>query len=153
MSTYSAKLKHPNWQKKRLEILQRDNFQCQSCSEKEKTLNVHHKVYFQDKDIWDIDPEFLITLCEDCHKEETEQLKLVKQSFFEAFFKHDLSSKNLLDLAIAFYDLKSTVHPEHLIWAIDKVFNNKELQEKLLLLYYPQDIIDELKKDPSKRTE
>ena len=31
---YSEKLKDPRWQKKRLEILERDNFRCQYCGDK-----------------------------------------------------------------------------------------------------------------------
>jgi len=34
MSTYAEKLKHPLWQRKRLEILNRDGFKCAQCVEK-----------------------------------------------------------------------------------------------------------------------
>jgi hypothetical protein len=65
--SYQEKLKDPRWQKKRLEILQRDKWTCRFCGEKEKTLHVHHLFYFKDRDPWDIDNGFLLTLCEDCH--------------------------------------------------------------------------------------
>ena len=45
MSTYQEKLKHPKWQKKRLEILQRDEFKCVHCLDGESTLHVHHNMY------------------------------------------------------------------------------------------------------------
>lgn len=45
MATYSEKLKSPKWQKKRLEILQRDEFTCQHFNDKENTLHVHHIAY------------------------------------------------------------------------------------------------------------
>ena len=67
MATYQEKLKDPRWQKKRLEILERDNWECQNCSETKKTLCVHHRTYFPNKDPWDYDNELLISLCEDCH--------------------------------------------------------------------------------------
>ena len=65
---YSEKLKDPRWQKKRLEILERDRWTCKSCGEKEKTLHVHHIFYFPKKDPWEIHNGFLITFCEDCHR-------------------------------------------------------------------------------------
>jgi len=64
---YSEKLKDPRWQKKRLEILERDGWKCMSCGGKEKTLHVHHIIYFSHKDPWEINNGFLITLCESCH--------------------------------------------------------------------------------------
>jgi len=68
MSEYSNKLKHPNWQKKRLKILERDNFKCQSCFSKNKELIVHHLIYdYSIKSPWNYPDETLITLCKDCH--------------------------------------------------------------------------------------
>lgn len=67
--TYSEKLKDPRWQKKRLEILERDKFTCQLCGDDETTLHVHHKKYFKNKEPWDINNKYLITLCKYCHFE------------------------------------------------------------------------------------
>lgn len=62
--------KDPRWQKKRLEIMERDNFRCQSCGDTEKTLNVHHTVpYRKETKPWEYEYDELITLCEGCHKE------------------------------------------------------------------------------------
>ena len=66
---YKEKLLDPRWQKKRLEILSRDNFQCTACGSKEKTLHVHHR-YYGRGDPWDIADEALITLCNKCHSME-----------------------------------------------------------------------------------
>lgn len=63
--TYSEKLKDPRWQKKRLEIMERDNFTCVHCEDKETTLNVHHKKY--NGEPWKSKNEDLETVCEDCH--------------------------------------------------------------------------------------
>lgn len=71
--TYSGKLKDPRWQKKRLEILNRDDFTCWHCGSLKKTLHVHHYAYVGDP--WEADNELLITLCEDCHKKEEDSIK------------------------------------------------------------------------------
>lgn len=67
---YSEQLKDPRWQKKRLEILQRDDFTCQICGHKDKTLHVHHVYYKKGLKPWEYKDSSLITLCEDCHHEE-----------------------------------------------------------------------------------
>jgi len=46
---YSEKLKDPRWQKKRLKVLERDNWECKQCGEKEETLHIHHLLYDKDK--------------------------------------------------------------------------------------------------------
>lgn len=56
---------HPLWQKKRLEILERDNFTCYACGSKDKTLHVHHVLYCGKP--WNTPNEYMQTLCEDCH--------------------------------------------------------------------------------------
>ena len=63
---YSTLLKNPKWQKKRLEIFQRDKWKCRLCGDKENTLHVHHLAYGEFP--WSINERFLITVCEDCHK-------------------------------------------------------------------------------------
>jgi len=67
MRKYSEKLKDPRWQKRRLEIFNRDNWTCQKCGSTTKTLNVHHKGYIYGLDPWEYDDEYLVTVCEDCH--------------------------------------------------------------------------------------
>jgi hypothetical protein len=80
MKTYSEKLKDPRWQRKRLEILKRDEFTCLSCCDNEKTLHVHHSFYKKGADPWDYEDRHLVTLCEECHgtveSERSELLKL-----------------------------------------------------------------------------
>ncbi len=65
--TYSEKLKDPRWQKKRLEILNRDNFSCWYCGDSKSTLHVHHEMYFSGDEPWETPDECLSTVCEDCH--------------------------------------------------------------------------------------
>jgi hypothetical protein len=66
--TYKEQLAHPNWQRKRLEVLQRDEFSCQMCGDSESTLHVHHKQYLKGRMAWEYEADELVTLCEDCHE-------------------------------------------------------------------------------------
>lgn len=77
--TYSEKLKDPRWQRKRLEILNRDGFTCCHCGDTESTLNIHHHYYEKKKMPWDYPDGALITLCEHCHKSaEAKKEKIIK---------------------------------------------------------------------------
>ena len=69
---YLEKLKDPRWQKKRLEIFERDGWACASCDDKNNTLVCHHRYYLPGKEPWDYPEDALVTLCEDCHEGETE---------------------------------------------------------------------------------
>lgn len=64
-TTYSEKLRHPKWQKKRLEILQRDSFTCQMCSDTETELHIHHLEY--NGEPHEIKNDKLLTVCKHCH--------------------------------------------------------------------------------------
>jgi hypothetical protein len=77
MKTYAEKLKDPRWQRKRLEIMERDEFKCRHCRSKEKTLNVHHKIYRKGKMPWDYEDAVFVTLCEQCHKKAEENKEVV----------------------------------------------------------------------------
>ena len=77
MKTYSEKLKDPRWQRKRLEILERDDFECRSCGSKENTLHVHHAFYEKGKSPWEYESRHLTTQCEPCHKMIEARLKLI----------------------------------------------------------------------------
>ena len=79
--TYSEKLRDPRWQRKRLEVMQRDNFECKWCMNNEKTLNVHHLQYSGEP--WDTPIEHLITLCEDCHKDDHDMRKCAEDELLK----------------------------------------------------------------------
>lgn len=63
--TYAEKLQDPRWQKKRLEVLQRDHWTCKLCGDAESTLHIHHIKY--NNNPWDADLDDLITYCKHCH--------------------------------------------------------------------------------------
>lgn len=64
--TYSEKLKDPRWQKKRLKILERDEFACTMCGDDTTELHVHHKKY--NGEPWEAIDSELITVCKSCHQ-------------------------------------------------------------------------------------
>jgi len=68
--TYDEMLLHPLWQKRKAEILARDNHTCQSCGSKDITLHAHHIFYITGTPLWDYKDEALITYCEICHNTE-----------------------------------------------------------------------------------
>lgn len=65
--TYAEKLRDPRWQKKRLQILERDYWCCQSCSDGTKNLQVHH-LFYAKRDPWDYPDDAYQTLCDECHR-------------------------------------------------------------------------------------
>lgn len=64
---YNEKLLDPRWQRKKAEILERDDYTCKSCGSKHITLHAHHIFYIENTDPWDYKDDALITLCEVCH--------------------------------------------------------------------------------------
>lgn len=77
--SYADKLLDPRWQKKRLEIMGRDEFKCAKCGNESKTLSVHHRHYLIGRDPWDYPGELLVCLCLWCHREEEECAEILKQ--------------------------------------------------------------------------
>ena len=76
-TSYSEKLLDPRWQRKRLEILQRDGFKCVDCGDETKTLHVHHCYYDNATDgPWDYPDHSLVTLCVDCHEQEEDEIRI-----------------------------------------------------------------------------
>jgi 5-methylcytosine-specific restriction endonuclease McrA len=71
-TTYNKLLSTPQWRKRRIQILKRDNYACRSCGSTQN-LHVHHRQYHYfgnsgDKKLpWDYTDKYLITLCSDCH--------------------------------------------------------------------------------------
>jgi hypothetical protein len=77
--SYNEKLKDPRWQKRRLEILNRDEWFCQSCGNKERTLHVHHRLYSYNTEPWDYPDSNLVTLCHICHDKEDKMDEVLKE--------------------------------------------------------------------------
>lgn len=136
-SEYSKKLRDPRWQKKRLEIFERDNWTCLICGDAEATLNVHHRYYTPGCEPWDCPNDVLATLCQSCHEIERVQMqdyeKLILNSLKEKFFADDL------------LQLASDIHLMELIHSSDVVasaygwaFSNPEIQKLIIDMYMDQ---------------
>ena len=103
MSKYTEKFKDPRWQKRRLLILERDEWTCQYCGEKEETLNVHHLWYEKGKDPWEYPDECLITLCEGCHELDHESRANEEQNLLRELKIKKFSSSDLSNLLISLH--------------------------------------------------
>lgn len=124
--TYSDKLKNPLWQKKRLEILNRDNFTCLICSDTETELHIHHKQYKWGNTPWDYDNDNFQTLCKCCH--------LITETFKDCGLKPIIASKSYNEASK--YTLLSTIlnhDTEGLILTLDKFFDNGEVKHVMMI--------------------
>lgn len=125
--SYQKKLQNPLWQKKRLEILQRDNFQCKQCTSNEKELHVHHRWYQFGKEIWDYPEDCFETLCYECHqyiemciKDATSDMQLMIRKTVLDQDDYDIICRLLLYLSED--DLKQ-YNPRKIVDAIDYIIN------------------------------
>ncbi len=66
--SYQRDLEDPRWQRKRLEIFQRDCWECMRCGRSDVTLTVHHRRYSGKP--WETYERDLETLCLPCHEKE-----------------------------------------------------------------------------------
>lgn len=87
--TYAEKLKSPLWQRKRLEVLQRENFTCEQCGSKDQTLHVHHCYYEKSMMPWDYPDFALKCLCKDCHADR-QDIELSIQKVLSSMSYEDL---------------------------------------------------------------
>ena len=69
-SAYAQLLRDPRWQRRRLDVLNAANWQCQDaeCGRRDFPLEVHHCYYIYGRKPWDYPPDAFLSLCEDCHK-------------------------------------------------------------------------------------
>ena len=134
-SAYVEKLKDPRWQKKRLEILQRDEFTCQQCFNTEMCLHVHHRIYQRGKEPWDYSDSLLVTLCEECHYAEAESMResmeLLSLEVQARFFGADV-----LELAAGFNALKMQHTPSVVSQAIAWSLSSQDFQRELIERYF-----------------
>lgn len=97
MSNYARKLADPKWQRKRLEVLQRDDFKCTMCGCDFRELHVHHLKYTGEPH--DAPNEDLQTMCSECHVLETiahrAGVKLLKTKRTESLFYSKFSNNKI----------------------------------------------------------
>ena len=143
--TYSQKLKDPRWQKRRLEILNRDNFRCTRCGDHENTLHVHHKMYLSGHEVWDYDNMLLTTLCEDCHKSQHDEKKEYESLLLETLYMKGFSYDNLRELAFSFHKHTPFIKHEIVIRSIGLILEDAESCENLTTHFFGRKRIEELK--------
>jgi len=134
--TYAEKLKDPRWQRKRLEVMERDNFRCRHCYDDKETLHVHHTYYLKGKDPWDYPDDAYLTLCKECH----EDIGNAQSEFMQALAKLNLGAFEFGCLADAIKEgeglIGSMSGP-----ALAEFFKYPEFQQKVVDMFE-----DELRK-------
>src|SRR5690242_14461580 len=106
MKTYAEQLRDPRWQKKRLEIMQRDGFKCIQCApvpeefSDHASLNVHHCFYEFGRAPWDYPDHSLRTLCEGCHEAERADKERAEREFIQFFRRLGATNGELLTFGI-----------------------------------------------------
>jgi hypothetical protein len=110
--TYYEMLRDPQWQRKRLEIMERDSFACLYCGDKTKTLNVHHTYYEKGLTPWEYPDHSLRTLCEPCHQKAQERMKALQREIGR------LSSADL-EVVIGFCRGRSALHDRDIEWPLE----------------------------------
>jgi hypothetical protein len=138
---YLAKLKDPRWQKKRLEVFERDEWTCQSCFNRKSTLVIHHKLYLTHKNPWDYPDELLITLCEDCHQSETLNIPTVESNIMYQL-KSKFLSWGLHELYDGFYKLELLHNQDIVAGAYGLALANADIQKLLLEHFHKQTAAD-----------
>jgi hypothetical protein len=124
MANYSDKLKDPRWQKKRLEILNRDEFTCQYCSSNENTLHVHHKYYIPEANPWEYNNNALITLCEYCHEQEHTEASVRERYFINLLYDLGMSPMDLLIPQVNWFENFTELNKNEIIDTIILRLNN-----------------------------
>ena len=99
--SYEEKLQDPRWQKKRLEIFERDGWACRECHHTDRTLCVHHLKYLPDTEPWDYPDHLLRTLCSSCHNLETILRSDVEKKLVDTLKEKMPNALNLLSIQVA----------------------------------------------------
>lgn len=137
MSKYSELLRDPRWQKKRLEILQRDDWHCQRCGAKDQTLHVHHCYYGKGKKPWEYENTSLLTLCLDCHEDESVNFSNADLSpFIQDLASFGLTQSDIEGLSMSIWQGKFIPPRRDLINLLTTIFTYKEFFESCVIASY-----------------
>ena len=96
--THKEQYEHPKWQKKRLEIFERDDYTCCDCKSKDNQLSVHHGYYELGLKMWEYDNDTLWTLCKGCHDKWGEIKRMLQKGLAKIDFTDDRNYTLLLGL-------------------------------------------------------
>lgn len=64
---YRQQLLHPQWQRKRLQVMEHCGWKCGRCGDTETTLNIHHVEYRRGALAWEYELDEFECLCIHCH--------------------------------------------------------------------------------------
>jgi hypothetical protein len=131
---YAEKLKDPRWQKMRLSILDRDEWKCVKCHDENSTLHIHHRYYEWNKDPWSYRPETLVTLCEECHAEETELLKR-ESARLSNEIKMRLDSSGMSELVCGMQHVLFGKESKEFFSAVSVAMEFKHVRDALMTAY------------------
>ena len=136
-SAYAEKLLDPRWQKMRLQILERDKCACQICFDAQNTLHVHHRFYERGKEPWEYADSALVTLCADCHENETnlrkEEEDLLLKALRHSFFEGDIGM-----LSLGFTQMELVHQSEVVACALSWLLSNPEEMRRIVNKYLEQ---------------
>ena len=124
-SLYAEKFKDPRWQKKRLKILERDDFTCQICFDKKATLHVHHKYYVWGKNPWDYPDCALETLCYGCHEGEQEAKKEYEPLLIQVLYCKGFMADDIREIAYGFSKFNFNKNPHIMAMALSQFLEKK----------------------------
>lgn len=126
---YSEKLKDPRWQKKRLEVFERDEWSCQRCGDPEHTLTVHHFSYSAGKEPWDYPLDNFMTLCQPCHDFEYANRPTYENMILQTLRQKGFMADDLFRLVSAFQKLSIVNATEVTASIIEFMFDDKFMSE------------------------
>lgn len=129
VKTYSEKMKDPRWQKKRLKLLDLNEWACEACQTKEKTLHVHHSYYDKSIEPWDYPDYVYVILCDECHEKMHLLIKAAQLALRRVV--SNLSNINVNDLFLAIKALFLD-YPEALLFLKCYDYNKRGLELKEL---------------------
>lgn len=110
--TFAEQIKHPNWQKRRLQRLEAAGWECQDCYAKDAQLQVHHKRYLKGRLYWDYDDTDLIVLCRACHEQAHGVKALLDQAIASSTWLGTEGAKVALGLFAGFAHGSSGIEPD-----------------------------------------
>lgn len=131
---YAQQIKHPNWQRKRLEVLEYYNFECMECGAKESTLNIHHPFYKRGAMIWQYEIEELQCLCEKCHKEEHAIDEQIKKLLSETYADNKLRILGQLKGSKPYHDHKNMESFNEMFGFFEAQYINQDYHNMLVKL-------------------
>jgi hypothetical protein len=133
---YSEKLKDPRWQKKRLEVLQRDEFMCVTCQNTEEMLCVHHLDYIKGIEPWDYPIECLVTLCKSCHDYEYETRPSYEAMLLNILKLRGYMADDLYSFVSGLNALEMEYPPDVMAKFIEFILSNSVAREVCWDLYW-----------------